>query len=374
MKVILVDDETLALDLLDFQINKLPNLEVIGKFNHLDIKKEFSLLEEADLVFLDIEMPEMNGIELAERILETHTNLSIVFVTAYNHYAVQAFELNALDYVLKPAQLERLKKTMERVILKDNHQNHPLEGKNNILYINIAGELTVELTKGNIEFIPWRTTKSQELFLYLLHHVDKTVRKSELVELLWPEFNQERAYSQLYTAIYHIRKTLKKYSDHFIIKNVGEGYNLSTKNVLIDLREWENRLNSAPPINIETIEYYEESMNLYKGGYLQEYDYLWTETERYRLELLWLKTAYQMAYYYEKQNNLEKAETWFKNICKIRPEDEEAHFSLMKLYATLELGLQVERQYIELQHALSELNLQIRPAIKIWFQHWKQNG
>ncbi len=374
MKVILVDDETLALDLLDFQINKLPNLEVIGKFNHLDIKKEFSLLEEADLVFLDIEMPEMNGIELAERILETHTNLSIVFVTAYNHYAVQAFELNALDYVLKPAQLERLKKTMERVILKDNHQNHPLEGKNNILYINIAGELTVELTKGNIEFIPWRTTKSQELFLYLLHHVDKTVRKSELVELLWPEFNQERAYSQLYTAIYHIRKTLKKYSDHFIIKNVGEGYNLSTKNVLIDLREWENRLNSAPPINIETIEYYEESMNLYKGGYLQEYDYLWTETERYRLELLWLKTAYQMAYYYEKQNNLEKAETWFKNICKIRPEDEEAHFSLMKLYATLELGLQVDRQYIELQHALSELNLQIRPAIKIWFQHWKQNG
>ncbi|MFD1850653.1 response regulator [Oceanobacillus bengalensis] len=373
MKVILVDDEILALDFLEFQINKIHRVEVIAKYNNLEVIKKSALIKEADVIFLDIEMPEMNGIELAEKILEINTNISIVFVTAYNTYAVEAFELNALDYVLKPVELDRLRKTLERMEEKIQNQKQQPKEENIQLRINVSRELSFEFSNGKLEFIQWRTTKTQELFLYLLHHGEKTVRKSELVELLWSDFNQDRAYSQLYTAIYHLRKSLKKYSDHFIIKNVGEGYNLSTKNVLIDLLEWESKITLAPPVTIETIDDYENNMQLYQGAYLQEYDYLWTETERYRLEQLFLKVAYKIANYYDEKNQLEKAETWYVKICQVRPEDENARFSLMKLYDTLGLSILVDRQYIELDKALSELNLQINTEIKTWFRHWKNH-
>jgi len=371
VKAILVDDESLALDFLEHQLNKIDSIKVIDKFNNLDIIKNAPLLQEVDVVFLDIEMPEINGLELAEKILEMNAEVTIVFVTAFNDYAVQAFELNALDYVLKPISLDRLKKTVERVESKANNRIHKPAIKNNMLQINVSRELSFESTSDKAEFLKWRTTKSQELFLYLLHYRGKTIRKSELIELLWPDFQEDRAYSQLYTAIYHTRKTLNKYSDHFKIKNMGEGYVLSTKNVVIDLVEWEFKINSAPPLNIKTIGAYEENMKLYTGVYLQEYDYLWAEAERHRLAQLWLKAAYQMAGYYFKQNNLKKAEEWYVKICTSIPEEEDAHFSLMKLYKQLGFGAEIERQYHHLSNAMEELSLEVSPNINKWFNQWK---
>jgi two-component SAPR family response regulator len=371
VKAILVDDESLALDFLEHQLNKIDSIKVIDKFNNLDIIKNAPLLKEVDVVFLDIEMPEINGLELAEKILEMNAEVSIVFVTAFNDYAVQAFELNALDYVLKPISLDRLKKTVERVESKANNRIHKPVIKNNMLQINVSRELSFESNSDKTEFLKWRTTKSQELFLYLLHYRGKTIRKSELIELLWTDFKEDRAYSQLYTAIYHIRKTLNKYSDHFEIKNMGEGYVLSTKNVFIDLVEWEFKINSASPLNIETIDAYEKNMKLYTGVYLQEYDYLWAEAERHRLAQLWLKAAYQMAGYYFKQNNLKKAEEWYVKICTSIPEEEDAHFSLMKLYKQLGFGAEIERQYHNLSNAMEELSLEVSPNINKWFNQWK---
>ncbi|QQK78097.1 response regulator [Salicibibacter cibarius] len=371
MKAILVDDEALALDFLEHQVNKVDSIEVIGKFGHLDIEKHVALLEEVDVLFLDIEMPEMNGLELAERILEIDANISIVFVTAFNDYAVQAFELNALDYVLKPIQMDRLKKTLERVELKVNQRIHKPLRKRNVLRVNVSRELSFKLTNDKLDFIQFRTTKSRELFLYLLHHSDKTFRKSELTELLWADFPEEKAYSQLYTAIYHLRKTLHKYKGHFTIKNLGAGYMLSTKDVFIDLVEWEKQIISAPRLTTKTIDDYEETMKLYTGGFLEKYDYLWAEGERFRLEQLWIKVAYEMAGYYDKQDNLEMAEAWYVKICTARPEEEDAHFLLMKLYAKLRIGLFIDHQYHQLTKAMEDLGLQVSPNITQWYKQWK---
>lgn len=80
-----------------------------------------------DVVFLDIEMPGLNGIELAEKITEMNPNSSIVFVTAFDHFAIKAFELNSLDYLLKPIQFERIQSTTKRLkkqmdLLKNHRQ------------------------------------------------------------------------------------------------------------------------------------------------------------------------------------------------------------------------------------------------------------
>ncbi len=100
MKVVLIDDEYYALQGLKKELEEL-GIEVAGMYE--EGKKALSEINfiNPDLVFLDIEMPGIYGLELFLELLEAKPDLDIVFVTAYNHYAVQAFELNALDYIVK---------------------------------------------------------------------------------------------------------------------------------------------------------------------------------------------------------------------------------------------------------------------------------
>lgn len=372
MKAILIDDEPLALDFLEQQIKKVSNISIVHKFVEFDMNRDAKWLEEINIIFLDIEMPGMNGIELAEKLLESKPSLMIVFVTAFHEYAVQAFEFDSLDYLVKPVQLDRLKKAIDRIENMINYYETKQISMNH-LHINVCNELSFEAMKNKPEIVQWRTTKAQELFLYLLLHTGKTVRKSELTKLLWPEVDFNKEFSQLYTAIYHVRKTLNKFDHYFSLNNVGEGYHLSIDHVSIDIVEWENSIQALPPINAHSIKDYEKIMALYTGAYLQEYDYLWAEPERHRLEMIWLRTAHQMADFYLHYNYLESAELWYAKICKVRPEDEKAHLSLMNIYDQLRYGLLVDHQFNQYQNTLKELDLQISPDIQDWYNKWVEN-
>ena len=115
IKAILVDDELFALKELQLQLESLPNIQIIGSFtNPLESFFNITTLD-PDVVFLDIDMPEVSGIYLAEQIMTTHPQVKIIFVTAFDKYAINAFELNAVDYILKPFTLERIKKTISRL-------------------------------------------------------------------------------------------------------------------------------------------------------------------------------------------------------------------------------------------------------------------
>src|SRR5690625_198134 len=98
MREILVDDEMLALNYLKNALDKIGDYEVVGTYtNPVKAYNQIDDLE-IDVAFLDIEMPGMNGIELAEKLLEKRPHLLVVFVTAYENYAIKAFEVNSIDY------------------------------------------------------------------------------------------------------------------------------------------------------------------------------------------------------------------------------------------------------------------------------------
>ena len=117
MKVILLDDEYLALKYLEHQLHQVSDIEVAATFE--DPAALIAWFRESgaevDALFLDIQMPEASGIEVAERLLAIRPKLHIVFVTAYDDYAVKAFKLHAMDYLLKPVSAERLAKTVLRI-------------------------------------------------------------------------------------------------------------------------------------------------------------------------------------------------------------------------------------------------------------------
>lgn len=119
MKVIIVDDENLALlkmeKLLSTQTAVQLPWRVIGSYmNPLDALSA-ARIEVPDVAFLDIELPEMSGMELADQLLSIHPQMHIVFVTAFQQFAVHAFQVNALDYLLKPVQPARLALTLKRI-------------------------------------------------------------------------------------------------------------------------------------------------------------------------------------------------------------------------------------------------------------------
>ena len=95
----IIDDEPLAVKLLENYVNKTPFLELKGTYNSaLNALSELNT-NPVDLLFLDIQMPELNGMEFS-RILETDTR--IIFTTAFSQYALDSYKVNALDYLLKP--------------------------------------------------------------------------------------------------------------------------------------------------------------------------------------------------------------------------------------------------------------------------------
>src|SRR5690606_28491424 len=116
IKAVLIDDERNALDALQNVLTTFPQVEIVGKFtNPFEALRQMSSMQ-YNTVFLDIEMPRMKGLEAAEAILELPSAADIVFVTAYDQYAVEAFEVNAQDYLLKPVRQSRLAKTITKLL------------------------------------------------------------------------------------------------------------------------------------------------------------------------------------------------------------------------------------------------------------------
>jgi two-component system LytT family response regulator len=114
MRAVLVDDEKYCTDVLEILIQKhCPNVEIIATFNRAEEAVNFIKSTDLDLIFLDIEMPIMNGFDLIDAIQKP--NLKIIFTTAYDQYAIKAFKFNALEYLLKPIDKNDLIAAVQKV-------------------------------------------------------------------------------------------------------------------------------------------------------------------------------------------------------------------------------------------------------------------
>ena len=113
MKCIIVDDEPIARKGIKKITDQISQLELLGSFNSGESAKEFLDSTEVDLIFLDINMPGINGIEFARSIPKTTL---IIFTTAYSEYALDSYELDAVDYLVKPINTSRFRKAVEKAI------------------------------------------------------------------------------------------------------------------------------------------------------------------------------------------------------------------------------------------------------------------
>ena len=119
LRAIVVDDEPLARIHLASRLKAHPEIEIVGEAD--DVPSAFALVESArpDVIFLDIQMPKKTGFALLPKLEAINPQPAVIFVTAFDEYAIRAFEANALDYLTKPVKPERLAKTISRLIKLD---------------------------------------------------------------------------------------------------------------------------------------------------------------------------------------------------------------------------------------------------------------
>ena len=113
MNCIIVDDEPLAREAMKLLIDELDSLQLIGSFNSAATASDFMEQQAVDLVFLDIQMPGITGIEFARTISK---KTLVIFTTAYTEYALDSYEVDAIDYLIKPVEAERFQKAVDKAL------------------------------------------------------------------------------------------------------------------------------------------------------------------------------------------------------------------------------------------------------------------
>jgi len=155
MRVLIVDDEPVTGFLLASIIKEIPGVTTDVATSAKEALEK-AAINEYQAVFLDIDMPGMNGLELAHILVKIYENLSLVFATAHPGYALEAFELYSVDYILKPYDAERIKKTVRRLAEKTGKSQPeaaiPIKTKEHMLFLKPGHILYVE-TRGNENII-----------------------------------------------------------------------------------------------------------------------------------------------------------------------------------------------------------------------------
>ena len=133
LKCVIIDDEPLAVQLLRSYAEKIPSLELVGVFSSAIEASKTIRSNRIDLAFLDIQMPELSGLEFA-KLLPKETK--IIFTTAFNQYAIEGYKVDAIDYLLKPISFEDFTQTINKVISKfQEEKSLPLEHSDRFIYI-----------------------------------------------------------------------------------------------------------------------------------------------------------------------------------------------------------------------------------------------
>ncbi|MGM7684404.1 response regulator [Cytobacillus sp. Hm23] len=346
LKVMIVEDEKPILDLMKIVIGQNAHLSIAGTFTKpLEALKQFPIIK-PDVVFLDIEMPKMTGIELAKKMLIINEDIQIVFTTAYGQYALDAFKVYAVDYLLKPVTIQEIEKVTTRLRknqkfmatqLSETRKVFEEEWKETILCLG-----TLEVRNGSGEIIKWPTKKTEELFAYFLTKPNQIIDKWIFTELLWGNMEDDRAVHNLYTTIYRLKKVLKENDILLTIKKVNEGYLLDMNNMNSDFDEFLHYFETHKNVSSATLKESERVFHQYKGSLFGRKDYIWSIGVQEELVEKYSSLTLQLALHYSSNGGFHLAEERLKTFLSYYPLHERINLALLNLYAMNDHNLLID--------------------------------
>lgn len=278
LRTVIVDDEVLVLQLLKNLLRQEHDIQLVGEFTSpRQALHEIPALQ-PDLIFLDIEMPGINGIELAIQLLNIMEHVRIVFVTAYDQYAVQAFRLNAMHYILKPPSADDLRQVIQRAMAEPGE---PPVRHLDAVYVRLLGGLQINGRSGAA--LQWPTAKAEELFALFILHGRKGLDKWTIIEKLWPDAPSGKQEQLLYSTVYRLKKTLSAYGIPVCVINKLGVYWMEVKNLWLDVEAFESLYRTHRERDAAEDGFYEQLTGLYTGRLLGSRHYPWCELYQHEL-------------------------------------------------------------------------------------------
>lgn len=351
IRAIIIDDERHAIKEIEFFLKDYPVITVIASYtNPLKAMDELQI-QKPDLVFLDINMPQLLGIDAGSKFLDLSPDLDIVFITAYDQYAIEAFELDAIDYLLKPIQKDRFEKTILKVCKRKNTK---LISNTRKLTVKVFGKFMIGWEQE--EPIKWRTENTKQLFVYLLMNAGREMSKEEIIDTLWYNEEINKATKLIHNGIYYIRKILGDYGVSRDLININGNYCLSIGNISLDQYD----LSSLKALPDEELEL-SRIEAIYQGDYLEGVDWQWTDIDRERYINEYIKLLCRCSAGLIQKKNFTKAEECLHKAYRKNPYEEATTLQLMKLYMETSQNLKAKKHFTEYASLLKE-DFKIKPS------------
>lgn len=367
MKAWLIDDEEPCLDELAWLLKQYPDLELAGM--DTDPVKALRSIKECppDVVFLDIDMPKMDGLELALRIQEWCPGVMVIFVTAYAQYALDAFKAHPLDFLLKPIKRGRLDDCVSH-LRKQYALLHPEGVVQPSLTLRCFGAFELNCKNQG----KWGTRRVRDLLLYLIDRNGSPATKPELLRAMFGGQDGKRTVHNLYMTIYRLKSLL---------------YTLDPERKLIRLTE-DNALIIAPGVCDFTdfMRFARENaviteaksveaarmLGLCRGPYFEKEGFEWANESANEVETEYERIALGLGGCHIAAGRLLEAERVLSALLLRNALCEEAHTLLLDL--TLQMGnreayLGRYEQYARILK--KELHLKPDPRYRKQYEHLK---
>ena len=252
MNVIYVDDERLALECFEYEVRTLKEIAQLNLFDRAEDALRFARENDVDAAFLDIEMPDMSGLLLAKALRDIHPDVCIIFVTAYANYALEAFNADAIGYILKPYDRESIVHALHKAM-----RMTPMQGKR--IFIQTIPTFMMTVRGKSVHF---SGSKSEELLALLVDRAGRPMMPGEIISCLWPERMMDEKTTALLRMTYRrLVLQLRSMGAEDILVTQGKRRSLNTEMVECDL--------------YQILGGDKQAASRYAGEYLREYS--WAE-------------------------------------------------------------------------------------------------
>ena len=328
LKVIVIDDEPMSVNRLTGLLNKTGLVEVVGGYSD----PEEALLEKVagsiDIAFVDIEMPTITGLVLAEKLQEQNPSLEVVMVTAHDHYALEAFQAHAVGYLLKPVTLASITRQLD--IMNQKRKGRMQSKENFDLTIKTFGLFQCFTGNDEPDYFSWRTAKTKELFAFLHYHQGSPVTRDVILENLWPEMELDKAVKNFHATGYYLREVLKKRNIDHLLERKNGAYRLKWEEVNSD----EKTFIEAGSILMKGnpgFEILEVILQIHENTYCGVDDYRWADDRRNNYESVYLRALDTLAEKLDEMVDDKRKLSVLRQMVKQDPYNEAIHEKIIEV-------------------------------------------
>jgi two-component system LytT family response regulator len=346
MKIMIIDDEQAMHLIMKRILAKIADVEIVGCFH--ETTPAFAYLEnhDADLIFVDISMPKESGLEFAERLRESGKLERLAFVTSHKEHALSAFDVYAYDYMVKPVKQDRLHKTVQRALSEMRSENDQTgqEFSNSKVIFNCLGGMDIRSVQNVI--VKWKTSKSAELFGYLLMHKGRLVSRARIIEDIFSEMPLKNAETYLNTTVYQLRKLLDTYGLKESLHSDSNHYALNLNQVRVDMLSFEEGCKQMVEVDETNIEQALELEQLYVGDLFGDRAFSWAWSEVERLWLMYTTFTHRLCRALLNRGDTQTAIRLLTKLTAHNELDEETIKLFMKALALQKNKEALMRQYL----------------------------